>query len=96
MFYSLEENWWKLTHPTLTSMLSLPQRLYVPGRLRDSFRPRLEAEGLWSTPGPVKEEDKNLLRGVKKEDNDKKNAYARIFEREKVRQLEHVKELWCS
>jgi hypothetical protein len=38
-----------------------------PGRLRDSFRPLLEAEGLWSTPGLVKEEDKSLLRGGQKE-----------------------------
>lgn len=28
-------------------MLPVPQRYYVPRRIRDSYRPRLEAVGLW-------------------------------------------------
>ncbi|KAJ7219489.1 outer mitochondrial membrane transport complex protein-domain-containing protein [Mycena pura] len=48
MFYSLPANWAQLTHPTLTYALSVPQRYYMPNRIRDTHRPRLEAAGLWS------------------------------------------------
>jgi sorting and assembly machinery component 37 len=30
-------------------MMPIPQRYYVPNRIRESYRLRLEAAGLWST-----------------------------------------------
>lgn len=33
--------------PTLASFLPIPQKYYVPGRLRDMYKPRLEAADLW-------------------------------------------------
>lgn len=32
----------------MASMLLFPEGYYVPGRLRDSYRPRLAAAGLWN------------------------------------------------
>ena len=91
MFYSLDANWWKLTHPVIASMLPLPQRYYVPGRLRDSYRPRLEAAGLWNTPGVIEGEDQRLPKDTKKTDVDEKGKYSRAFEREKVSSLQFNK-----
>ncbi|KAF8587401.1 hypothetical protein K439DRAFT_823305 [Ramaria rubella] len=45
-FFVLEPNP-AFTYGTLASMLSVPQRYYVPRRIRESYRPRLEAVGLW-------------------------------------------------
>lgn len=37
-------------------MMPFPQRYYAPRRIRDSYKPRLEAAGLWHVN--VKEEEK--------------------------------------
>ena len=34
--------------PALASKLPLPQRYYLPDRLRDTYQPRLDAAGLWN------------------------------------------------
>ncbi|KAG9019568.1 hypothetical protein FRB90_000476 [Tulasnella sp. 427] len=46
-FYALAPNFRKLTLPTLASFLPIPQKYYIPSRLRDMYKPRLEAAGLW-------------------------------------------------
>src|SRR5277367_4139168 len=68
MFYAVEENWSKLTHPILASGLPIPQRYYVPGRLRDMWKPRLEASGLWPTFRSEDSEDKGPFKDIEKKD----------------------------
>lgn len=80
-FYSLDDNFWKLTSPTMASMLPIPQRYYVPGRIREMHRPRLEAAGLWTQA--ASEPGKDSFGKPHKKD-DPKDEYARAFEREKV------------
>jgi sorting and assembly machinery component 37 len=66
-------------------MLPIPQRYYVPGRIRESFRPRLEAAQLWNLPGieeEVKFWERSRLNMPKEEDQ--KAKFKRVFEREKV------------
>jgi hypothetical protein len=53
--YVLVENWNKLTHPALVAKLPIPYRYYLPQRMRDSYKPRLEAAGLWG-PHAAEEE----------------------------------------
>ncbi|TDL21568.1 hypothetical protein BD410DRAFT_789689 [Rickenella mellea] len=46
-FYAIADNYTNFTVPTLSAHMSIPQRYFVPGRLRELHRPRLEAVGLW-------------------------------------------------
>src|ERR1700733_10997333 len=101
MFYAVEENWSKLTHPISASGLPIPQRYYVPGRLRDMWKPRLEASGLWPTFKSEDNEDKGPFKDIKKkekysrskDDEDeepfkdikKQDKFSRAFNREKAR-----------
>jgi sorting and assembly machinery component 37 len=39
LFYSLDDNYWKLTNPAITFMHPIPQRYYVPARIRELHRP---------------------------------------------------------
>ncbi|KAG1827166.1 outer mitochondrial membrane transport complex protein-domain-containing protein [Suillus subaureus] len=80
-FYSLDDNFWKLTNPTMASMLPIPQRYYVPGRIREMHRPRLEAAGLWTQAASEAEKDSF---GKRQKKDDPKDEYARAFERDKV------------
>ncbi|RDB21146.1 Metaxin-3 [Hypsizygus marmoreus] len=85
--YSHHGNYAGLTHPTLVSMLPVPQRYYVPGRIRESYRPRLEAAGLWSLH-TVDDNEKKTFKDPKetklrtKEQN--KKIFLQAFGREKV------------
>ena len=47
-------------HPVLASLYPIPQRYYVPGRIREMYRLRLETTGLWDLP--AKEEEKKSFR----------------------------------
>ncbi|KAJ6597089.1 hypothetical protein DFH09DRAFT_1133656 [Mycena vulgaris] len=80
VLYSLPTNWAKLTHPNLAYSLPVPQRYYVPSRIRATHRPRLEAAGLWNSQ-PVESKD---LRS--KSSPDHKEKIAQTFQREKVLQ----------
>ena len=68
----------------MASMLPFPQRYYVPERIREMHRPRLEAAGLWTQPGSEPVQD-SFGKRPKKEDV--KGEYARAFERDRVRSL---------
>ncbi|KAL4067917.1 hypothetical protein V8B97DRAFT_1939788 [Scleroderma yunnanense] len=83
MFYGIDSNFWGLTTPTLVSIMSVPQRYYVPGRIRDSYRPRLEGSGLWCLPA-VEQEKKSPFAKAERKREDHKGVFARVFEREKV------------
>lgn len=65
------------------SVLPVPQRYYVPGRIRETFKPRLEASELWNLPG-MESEERSLFAPKEKGRKDEKDAYGRIFKREKV------------
>ncbi|KAG1875159.1 hypothetical protein C8R48DRAFT_691678 [Suillus tomentosus] len=83
-FYSVDDNFWKLTNPIMASMLPIPQRYYVPGRIREMHRPRLEAAGLWTQTASESEKDSF---GKRQKKGDPKDNYARAFERDKVSAL---------
>ncbi|KAF8077822.1 hypothetical protein FPV67DRAFT_14949 [Lyophyllum atratum] len=83
VLYSHQDNWVGLTHPALASMYPLPQRYYIPGRIRQSYKPRLEAAGLWNLNAVDGEENQPFrMLGKKKEENTK--VFQQAFGREKV------------
>ncbi|KAF8911986.1 Tom37 C-terminal domain-containing protein [Gymnopilus junonius] len=85
--YVNHENWTKLIHPTLASMLPVPQKYYVPQRIRNMYYPRLLSAGLWRDHVEEKSMEKASLREkfqAKKEDLGKHPAMSRAFEKEKV------------
>ncbi|EMD38057.1 hypothetical protein CERSUDRAFT_93577 [Gelatoporia subvermispora B] len=88
MAYALHTNWWKTTRPALVSMLPVPQRYYVPHRMRESYRPRLEAVDLWGTPGEEVEEEEEkrstFQREKKKRQETGPEKFKRTFARERV------------
>lgn len=79
MFFGNDTNFWGLTNPTLASEMSVPQKYYVASRIREVYRPRLEAAGLWGLPA---EEDQ---KENKKKKRDYTVTFSRAFERKKVR-----------
>jgi len=87
MLYALHANWWKTTRPALVSMLPVPQRYYVPGRIRDSNRLRLEAADLWDVPGPEEGNEEDPFPAFRKEKKKRQNEtqkLKRAFKRERV------------
>ncbi|TFK55127.1 hypothetical protein OE88DRAFT_1674733 [Heliocybe sulcata] len=80
--YSMEVNWRELVGPTLAGMLPVPQRYYVPARIRDIYKPRLEASELWDVPGEEVEEKPKF--GEKKKEEAKEHKFKQVFQREKV------------
>ena len=87
MPYSLQENWSSVTAPALVSMLPVPQRYYVPSRLRKSHQPRLEAAELWHVPEveDEPEEPRRVLgRRKKQRPPNEPHKFKTVFEREKV------------
>ncbi|KAI0831287.1 hypothetical protein BC628DRAFT_1353082 [Trametes gibbosa] len=91
MLYSLNENWVGVTRPALVSMLPVPQRYYVPGRIRASHKARLQAVDLWDVPEEEEEEEMEQRRVVfgkrrkqKHGSNAEPHQFKKAFEREKV------------
>ncbi|THH10691.1 hypothetical protein EW145_g1140 [Phellinidium pouzarii] len=78
-FYTLRHNYYEYTRPQLATLFPLPQRYYLPDRLREMHKPRLEAAGLWSIHAEEAEEEKRKKRGVANE-----SAVAEAFGKEKV------------
>ncbi|KAF8623482.1 hypothetical protein AX15_006265 [Amanita polypyramis BW_CC] len=85
MLYSVPSNWVKMTSQVLSSMFPLPHRYYVPTRIREIYKPRLETSGLWSVP-EVEKEPKNPFQqtssGIEKVANT--NIFQQAFEKEKA------------
>ncbi|KAI0336518.1 hypothetical protein GY45DRAFT_1315908 [Cubamyces sp. BRFM 1775] len=89
MLYSLQENWADVTRPALISMLPVPQRYYVPARIRASHKPRLEAAELWDVPEVEEEpaeEQRRVVFGRRRKHKPEPEAhhFKRTFDREKV------------
>ena len=86
-FYS-STNYWKLIRPTLAKMMPIPQRYYVPNRIRELHKPRLEAVGLWSTESGVPSEQSKLgssLLGKPLPTKDPREIAKDVFALEQVR-----------
>ncbi|KAH9946128.1 uncharacterized protein BXZ73DRAFT_37376 [Epithele typhae] len=87
MLYSLQENWAAVTGPALVSMLPLPQRYYVPSRVRLSHQARLETVELWHVPEVEEDEDeprKVFGRRKKVRPATEPQRFKAMMEREKV------------
>ncbi|KAI0819117.1 hypothetical protein BC629DRAFT_1588426 [Irpex lacteus] len=56
VLYSLTANWVGSTRPALVSILPVPQKYYLPDRIRLSHQPRLEAAELWNISAIEQEE----------------------------------------
>ncbi|KAH9952049.1 hypothetical protein B0H21DRAFT_715514 [Amylocystis lapponica] len=86
MSYCLHDNWWKTTRPALVSVLPVPQRYYVPNRLRESHRERLEIAELWNVPGVEQEEqeERAAFGKRKKKKSSGPDKFKKVFERERV------------
>ena len=94
-FYS-SANYWKLIRPTLAKMMPIPQRYYVPNRIRELHKPRLEAVGLWPTESEVPSEQSKLgasLLGKPPPTKDPKEIARNVFALEQVRLGHHSSSL---
>lgn len=49
---------------TLAQVLSVPQRYYVPGCIRESYKAQLDAAGLWTVHMEEVEEERKRRGGV--------------------------------
>lgn len=58
----------------------MPQRYYVPDRIRQSYRPRLDAAGLWTVHAEEVEEERKRQGGLAAQAN-----VTDAFWKEKVR-----------
>ena len=93
MYYALSANWSGKTAKTLASLLPLPQRYYLPQRIRVSHQPRLEASDLWNSAIVEQEEEEekrhfSFRRAPKKTKKAAEKAkFKATAERNKVRVL---------
>ena len=85
--YALTQNYTGHTRPVIASLLSVPQRYFLPSRIRAQFKERLEAVGLWDKDGVEDEEEEervhwSVLRRARR--RGKKRGKKGVFERERV------------
>ncbi|KAI5119739.1 hypothetical protein M0805_008669 [Coniferiporia weirii] len=78
-FFTLRHNYYENVRPALAELFPVPQRYYVPDRLREAYKPRLEAAGLWSVHAEEAEEEKRKKASVAAE-----STVTEAFGREKV------------
>lgn len=75
-------------HPLLASMFPVPQKYFVPRRIRDTYIPRLEAVGLWNLPVEEKVKEKKSLqnqqKGLSIGDIKSNTTVSQAFQSEKV------------
>lgn len=82
------EHYWTFTRSTLARLMPLPQRLFVPSRLRKIHQPRLEAIGMWDAhfieePEPFKP----VVKTSEKPAVPPAQVYKHAFARERVSYL---------
>ena len=69
-------------------MYLVPQKYYVPRRIRDTYIPRLEAVGLWNLPVEEKAKEKKSFQNQQKslpiEDIKSNTTVSQAFQSEKV------------
>ncbi|EIW85106.1 hypothetical protein CONPUDRAFT_49235 [Coniophora puteana RWD-64-598 SS2] len=86
MFYSSDANYWGLTNPTLGSFLPVPYKYFVPARIRESYKLRLEASELWNPLPDIEQEHTSKFAKTEKKDEKEasKEVFVRAFERDKA------------
>ncbi|KAL5489749.1 hypothetical protein ACEPAI_4581 [Sanghuangporus weigelae] len=62
--FTLRHNYYDFVRPALAELFPVPQRYYVPDRLRGMYKPRLEAAGLWSISVEEAEEERRKKKGL--------------------------------
>ena len=78
-------NYYELTRPTLAGLIPFPHKFYIPGRLREMYRPRLEAAELWDVD-EQREEYKQTKELVKEKVSDTPSeTFKKAFATERVR-----------
>lgn len=87
--FSLRLNWYGHTQKLLATELPIPQRYYVPDRLRESYKLRLIAANLWNIPEIEEDDGKTMsglqrLTGRKRKEKEQKAKIKKVYEREKV------------
>ena len=82
--YSLHPNYHLMTRPTLVSLLPFPQRLYMPDRMRNLQRERLQSAFLWDESEEPQENPRfqTFSRGVEPTKGD--DTIQRVFRSERV------------
>jgi sorting and assembly machinery component 37 len=78
-------------NPALASMFPIPQKYYVPGRMRNAYFQRLVAAGLWKETTEEKPSESPFPRDAKPlEETKLKNVstLSRAFDREKVQVIQ--------
>ena len=69
-------------------MLPIPQRYYVPNRIRESYKPRLQSAELWDPPRPEGEQGQETskfgLKNLGRQEEDPKEKMRQRFAREQV------------
>ncbi|KAJ7063447.1 outer mitochondrial membrane transport complex protein-domain-containing protein [Mycena amicta] len=101
-FYSSVANWEQLVHPTLAYALPVPQRFYVPRRMKNSYKACLAASGLWYQPvahalptsNPFKRDHEESLAARRRDELDmaaqRKDQFTEAFLRDKA--LQHARD----
>lgn len=85
--FASEENWEGLTLKALATIFPVPQKYYVPSKMREAYQPRLESAGLWSQLPPVEEKKKTPFeKELRKRRAFDTKKVQRTFIREKVSQ----------
>ncbi|KAF8343898.1 uncharacterized protein EI90DRAFT_3284450 [Cantharellus anzutake] len=79
--YSSHSNYYSVTRPALVSMLPLPQRFYVPGRIRALQRERLRGAFMWEEGEETEETSKSQFFSVEKTSG---SLMQRAFNRERL------------
>jgi sorting and assembly machinery component 37 len=65
-------------------MFPVPQKYYVPGRIRDTYIPRLEAVGLWNLPEEENNKEKKPQRSFSIGNLKSNKTVSQAFQRERV------------
>lgn len=65
-------------------MFPVPQRYYVPRRIRDTYIPRLEAAGLWNPPVEEKPKPEKKQNSLPIENLQSNTKVSQAFQRERV------------
>lgn len=77
-----------MTNPALASMFPVPQKYYVPRRMRNSYYSRLASAGLWKQvieeEKPQKEKFPRDVKPAEKERLSANTTFSQAFDKEKV------------
>ena len=62
-YFALRHNYTECMRDTLAHVLPVPQRYYLPDRIRKLYKPRLDAAGLWTVHVEEVEEERRRRGG---------------------------------